>query len=102
MTDTYRCLACGLHWKEDETGTDPMRARRTCGDAFCAGTVVSFNAELPIGADLQSQRVRQFVEVRRYLLALRDGIDNTEMHCEPLPVTSSWRYVVDQALKATE
>lgn len=32
------------------------------------------------------------------LIALRDGIDTSGMHCEPVPVTSSWRYVIDKAL----
>ena len=31
-------------------------------------------------------------------VALRDGIDALDMHCEPVPKQSSWRYVVDRAI----
>ena len=51
---------------------------------------------------LQHLHDAQFKDVKRYLLALRDGVDTDEMHCEPLPVTSSWRYVVDRALESIE
>ena len=34
-----------------------------------------------------------------FLIALRDGIDTPELHCDPLPVTSSWRYMVDNAIE---
>lgn len=36
---------------------------------------------------------------REALLALRDGIDVEQTHCEPVPVSSSWRYVVDKGLE---
>lgn len=49
---------------------------------------------------LQYQHDRQFGEVRKYLMALRDGIDTDELHCEPVPIESSWRYMVDKALEA--
>lgn len=57
-----------------------------------------------MGSDPQSYlqycHDEQFKDVRRFLVALRDGVDSPEMHCEPLPKGSSWRYVVDKALEA--
>lgn len=35
---------------------------------------------------------------REALIALRDGTDTEQVHCEPVPVTSSQRYVIDLAL----
>ena len=49
---------------------------------------------------LQYQHDKQFETVKKYLLALRDGIDTEEEHCEPVPITSSWRYMVDKALES--
>jgi hypothetical protein len=36
------------------------------------------------------------------LLALRDGIDTPATHCVPLPIASSWRYVVDLGIEGCE
>jgi len=33
------------------------------------------------------------------LLRLRDGVNAPDVHCDPLPTSSSWRYVVDRALE---
>ncbi len=49
---------------------------------------------------LQQQHDRQFAAVKRYLLALRDGVDDPDIHCDPVPPSSSWRYMVDKALEA--
>ena len=44
------------------------------------------------------QEIEERVILRKFLIALRDGIDDGNMHCDPLPPMSSWRYVVDVAL----
>ena len=42
------------------------------------------------------QRERDRFELALY--RLRMGVDTAEMHCEPVPTGSSWRYVIDAAL----
>jgi hypothetical protein len=40
-------------------------------------------------------------QAKRYrwaLIALRDGIDTKEAHCNPMPSFTSWRFIVDKAL----
>lgn len=36
------------------------------------------------------------------LVALRDGIDTEDVHCPPVPIGSSWRYIVDMMLRDEE
>lgn len=44
--------------------------------------------------ELKGQRI-----LARALRNLRDGVDAADLHCDPVPISSSWRYVIDKALK---
>jgi hypothetical protein len=46
-----------------------------------------------------AERAAENERLHDALKALRDGIDTEELHCEPVPVGSSWRYVIDKALE---
>lgn len=75
-------------------------------------TATAMAAQLGIGVGTVKIYVRQLIEkgvtVRKHkpsrasvlaaaLRALRDG--SPEAHCMPVPVDSSWRYVIDKALE---